>query len=277
MSEVFTESREKASQETCRASASELLMVYPLVREFTMAIVEPTSALELECRSVLCLFEVVDALLLAKRTGASPAVSSKMQAFLQAHQAAYGTTHTKPKHHYGLHDCMRAQRGGLMLDCFVHERKHQVLKRAANPTKNTRAFESSVLSRALLEQSRQINALAHDRCLLGNSVRDASVCAALGVAEAALAKGVRFDGLEINTGDLVLFGVEAGHVHGAVAAQGSFFLLIEALECSERCRWGSKWRLPKAGLLLLQLQPALVRVPYCWTALADGRLHLLHA
>ena len=45
-------------------------------------------------------------------------------------QEAYGSVHLKPKHHYLHHNAARASEAGILLDCWVHERKHQMLKQA---------------------------------------------------------------------------------------------------------------------------------------------------
>ena len=67
MSQVFSPSREKAGTETFKAGASEILQIFPLVREFIVRIVEPTGELEKERESVLGLFGVLDCMLVAKK------------------------------------------------------------------------------------------------------------------------------------------------------------------------------------------------------------------
>ena len=47
-------------------------------------------------------------------------------------KAAYGNGHIKPKHHYCFHNAQQLELCAMSLDCFVHERKHQVLKQAAD-------------------------------------------------------------------------------------------------------------------------------------------------
>lgn len=170
-----------------------------------------------------------------------------MRQFMEAHRAAYGTERIKPKHHYAMHNALQAERGDLVLDCFVHERKHQVLKRAANPIKNTIRFESSVLARVLLEQSRQLQALAAPRCLVGDSVSHMGVAAAWGVEEAALATSLRFEGLQVAVGDLALHGSSgAGFVRGCAQSKDSFALLLEPLSRAAIGVASSRW-VPKAG------------------------------
>lgn len=200
----------------------------------------------------------------------------RTQAFMHAHQSAYGTSHLKPKHHYALHNAIRAQSPGrLPLDCFVHERKHQILKRAASSIKNTSSFEASVLSRALLEQTRQLDALAADRCLVGDASPNAALALALGAAQAHVAKALRFDGLQLAVGDIVLGDQIAGEVRACCASKNGYCLLLQPLERMESASFSSVWR-KAAGLVALELGDMGITLPYAWTPLADGRLRLLH-
>ena len=41
----------------------------------------------------------------------------------------------KPKHHYCFHNAEQLAPGVLVLDCWVHERKHQLLKQAQAPAR----------------------------------------------------------------------------------------------------------------------------------------------
>ena len=198
--------------------------------------------------------------------------------FLTAHRAAYGMEHIKPKHHYAMHNALQAERGDLVLDCFVHERKHQVLKRAATPIKNTVNFERSVLARALLEQCRQLQALAGPRCLVGDSVLDMGVAVAWGAAEATLARGVRFEGLQVKVGDLVFYGHSgAGFVRGCAQSQGSFALLLEPMSRAAIGVGNSRWVQKAESLLLVELGEVPVSLPYCWAPVAEGGWRVLHS
>lgn len=64
---VFTLSREKASTDNFKASASEVLLIFPLLREFALQVVRPTRTLEKEVASLLALCGVLDRILEAKR------------------------------------------------------------------------------------------------------------------------------------------------------------------------------------------------------------------
>ena len=44
-------------------------------------------------------------------------------------QASYGESHFLPKHHFCLHLPRQLETHGLLCSCFVHERRHKIMKR----------------------------------------------------------------------------------------------------------------------------------------------------
>ena len=155
--DVFSSARQKGATEGFRGSAAEILMVFPLLRYFTAKVVLPTHKVDVACRSFLKMCHVIDEFLKLK-TGSSSnhRVLDLLRDFMDLHKACYGTEWIKPKHHFAFHNILSLQDDKVWLDCFVHERKHQVVKRAGTTIKNTSAYESSVLGRVLLEQWRQL-------------------------------------------------------------------------------------------------------------------------
>ena len=69
-----------------------------------------------------------------------------------AFEAAYGGAVDEyvPKFHFTKHIPEQLRLDGFLQDCFTTERKHSLVLQAAEPVRNTRSFERSVLSRALL-------------------------------------------------------------------------------------------------------------------------------
>ena len=67
--------------------------------------------------------------------------------FVTLHQVAYDVYYWVPDHHYVLHVHEQALADGFYLDCFVHERKHKMVKREATPITCTSQFERSVVCR----------------------------------------------------------------------------------------------------------------------------------
>ena len=48
-------------------------------------------------------------------------------------EASYGVDSYLPKHHYSVHLPSQLERFGLVPSCFVHERRHKILKRHLRP------------------------------------------------------------------------------------------------------------------------------------------------
>lgn len=166
---------------------------------------------------------------------------------MRAHLAAYGTDLVKPKHHFVFHNGLqfRDRTGRVVVDCFVHERKHQIAKAAANPIKNTVAFEASVLGKVVLAQLRQLEGLPAERGLESPVVPDVALGSALGVGSVAqVSRKMRFDGMQIAVDDLVLFGAQGGRVVCCVEAGGSYFLVVEELSRQQVGVCSSTW-MPK--------------------------------
>lgn len=67
VTDVFSDAREKASAETLKCSASELLGAYPLLRHFAATVIEPTGAMVAERRSLRRLCAMLDGFVAAKR------------------------------------------------------------------------------------------------------------------------------------------------------------------------------------------------------------------
>ena len=62
------------------------------------------------------------------------------------YKSAYGEDSMIPKFHFSLHLPSMLRAHGLLVACFVHERKHKEVKRVANNMSNTQGwFESNIL------------------------------------------------------------------------------------------------------------------------------------
>ena len=148
----FSPGREKSSKEAdiFKAMASETLAVYPIIRDFLHHVIAPTGLIPLERASFLATCDLVDCMMAAKLGLADgDALAAASRHCLRSHVAAYGDQFLKPKHHYLMHLHEQYKEDGFYLDCFTHERKHQVIKAAADGIKNTSTFEESVLLMAL--------------------------------------------------------------------------------------------------------------------------------
>lgn len=86
--DVFSAAREKAASDHMKASASELLMVFPIVRHFALTVIRPTGQLASETKSLCALCALVDMYVAAKR-GTRGDAMGKTTAFLEAHKVFF--------------------------------------------------------------------------------------------------------------------------------------------------------------------------------------------
>ena len=107
-------------------------MVMPLLRHLVETVIVPSNTLPKACASFLALCDVLDLWLWAKNQRSCDGLVQQMRCHLNYHIEAYGTEHVKPKHHYSFHNAESICDSACVLDCFVHERKHQTLKQEAN-------------------------------------------------------------------------------------------------------------------------------------------------
>ena len=207
---IFSPSREKGSSEGFRGSGSELLMVFPLLRYFVTKVIKPTNKIGAACDSFLKMCHIVDEFLkLKKGISSNQLVLGLMREHMDLHKIAYGTEWIKPKHHFAFHNLLSLQEDKVWLDCFVHERKHQIVKVAGTTIKNTSTCESSVLGRVILEQWRQLQGCILGDCLLGQKVVEEGLSSSFGEV-ARVAKSLQYGGLVIGVDDLVLVVVQFG-------------------------------------------------------------------
>lgn len=149
LSEAFSDGREAASKkdEMFKGSASEILSVYPLVRRFLETLV-PSDAIPKQKSSFFAMCAVLDSMQACKVAfdeGLPVAMRLEIRNFFRLHLEAYGRRHIRPKHHYMFHMLRQPTEDKIWLDCFVHERKHQLTKGLAEVVRNTSDFEKSVL------------------------------------------------------------------------------------------------------------------------------------
>ena len=141
-----------------KATASEMLVVMPLLAFIVHQLV-PRRTLVAEKASFFALYDVMRMCGEAKKTNTDVVprdLALALSRHLELFTAAYTKKEVKPKHHYAMHLPNQIANDGFLLDCFVHERKHQVAKTAATNIKNTLHFERSVYLRMVNAQTRSM-------------------------------------------------------------------------------------------------------------------------
>ena len=140
-----------SDRQQVKASASELIGLYGLLREFVRAKAVDLAIIAPQVESFNAACACIDTLLQAKRQVLRPAEAvqrlREMTAeHMRLHLSVYGNEHMRPKHHWQADVADQILRDGMVLDSFVIERKHLVVKRIADHVKNPKTFERSVLA-----------------------------------------------------------------------------------------------------------------------------------
>ena len=142
-----------------RLGASEALLAVPLVRHFAETVLQrhpQRQRMQKEIRSLLSMCSAALAVQGAKRgvvTGAE--VLRLTSEHVANHTAAYGEC--KPKHHMAMHiGAQVVADNGLLIDCFVHERKHQDLKKFATNKTQVETLPKCVLQHQLWFQAQDM-------------------------------------------------------------------------------------------------------------------------
>lgn len=134
-----------------KCSASEALSVYPVLVSFVQEVVVPLGACEREARSFLALGEVCDTLQCLKLGSVSQErLREVIDRHLHLSQLAYGVEFWKPKMHMSLHLPEQLGQHGMLLSCFVHERRHKTIKRFLQDRQSLKGFEAGLVEEVTL-------------------------------------------------------------------------------------------------------------------------------
>jgi len=206
--QIFNKAREKASSDHWKSGASELLSVYPLIRRFAESIVlNRCPSLRASVQSLVLCFKVLDLLQDAKGGDCDTAnLQRAIQLHLQQHIRTYGEDLFKPKGHYALHIPDQIRRDGMLFDCFVVERAHQLAKLMAGPVQYTASFEKSVIAKTLLSRLRSLETFDERNGLRGKQEGFPELQIALGKDNLQIAASAKVDGLHIAPGDILFVG-----------------------------------------------------------------------
>ncbi len=212
-----------------RASCSELLGLYGMVRHFVEERVAPIAGLGPQIASFQAVCRVMDLILIAKRCegdflNASVELQKALEAHMQLHQHAYGTDHIKPKHHWMMDIPRQLVRDRCVLDAFVIERTHLVVKSIATHVKNTHLYERSVLAGVTTKAFQASDdKLAAVDGLMGRTM------GLPGCPGALASKQLRIFGTEIAMDDVVSQGEAVGIVFACALEVGELLLLVDVM------------------------------------------------
>ena len=157
---VFSAKREKSSDASLKAGASEIIAVYAVLRQWALAVFANNSAMRPWLKSLLLLLDVVDLVLKAATTRLRADdvedIASRLDiaafAYLEAFVDAYGRGAMKHKHHELGHLAEQLREDKRLLWCFTAERKHILAKSLMQHNRSLRAFALGAVARMLTAQ-----------------------------------------------------------------------------------------------------------------------------
>jgi hypothetical protein len=172
--EVFNEHRAASNRrsKSFKCQASEGLGLYPIISAFLITTVLPADICVAECRCYLALANLIDLVMGTATLAIDPNdLRDAVTQFLQLCIEAGWRQHMHPKFHWLVHLPHHLDRFGFLPTCWVHERKHKLVKRYSNDIRNTITFEKSVLTQILcheLHSLQQPGMLEVSECMLAN-------------------------------------------------------------------------------------------------------------
>jgi hypothetical protein len=282
---LFTTKREKAASRKhgVKMMASEQLSAYPLIRRFA----ELHDCDELHDASVsFCnICEVADALQQAKfqhfkcRKRMAELIKDLVRKYLDIRKAVYGKKGVKPKHHKLSHLWKQLLDDGFLMDCFILEHMHCMIKPLAEPLRLTKHFEATCIRRAVQARVHQLDKKQIERRLIGDQKLSPQLSAVLKHPTSVGLLLLMPGGQQLHTEDIVFLGedlsrcflIKASYMSAVPGLVLEELLLAEVVTSS--C---SRWqRTSKCGLFNLSDGVFVQHAKY-WSIDA-GVIEVLHS
>ena len=150
-------------------------------------------------------------------------MDSAASQYLEAHKIAYGTQHVKPKTHWLMDIGPQLRRDNMVLDAFVIERQHLLVKSVAEKIANTTSFEESLMSSVFTVQLRQCREQVIGDGLVGRTARLPKYLGAL------VADKVSVHGFELRVDDVVMKDDQPATIVACASEGLALFLVVDPM------------------------------------------------
>ena len=213
-----------------KSTASELLGMYVLLRHWIFAVValQPVD-LSNEIAAFAACCKVIDLIMQLKKGYADQMCASELlhkltlanQMALRLHIETFGTSMVRPKHHRMFHIPQQIAKHKCVLDMFVVERLHLIVKESFAYMSNTVDFEASLLRGTMLRQIERLK----DKNFFGSI--QGKVMPLRGYPGAWLGAKLSYEGMTICAGDVVWRHGTAAKVIALAVEHDNLFVLVE--------------------------------------------------
>ena len=244
---VFSSWRCHEEANKLKASASECLGVYTILRQFALSEVGDMPEVAPQRASFDAMCDAVDTIQLAKKSlialpQAADRLNGQLTKWLDLHTAAYGEDRVKPKFHWMFDVAEHMSRDDILMDQFIVERLHLLVKhhaeRCDNPTKR---YERAVLSGVLHSQLTNVARLRRDCSMIDKTTMTLS-----GFPDARFGDNMEIYGMQISVSDFVFHSESLGEVVACAEEHGSLIVIVTKLRIVDRSSdWSSRWRRTK--------------------------------
>ena len=272
VSNIFSASKQRhfGSSGHFRLFASEHLALWPVFKHFLDTAVEPALGRELrrELRSFDGLACVI-ALVKDGKIGVGDAdrLERAIRMHAEAFIAAYGDDGPichKSKAHWLFHVPEQWRKAGFVIDCFVGERKHSLVKTclAHIPAGNT--FDTAALRRVY---AANLSDMSRPEVFTDGLDKKSKRCALLetdGVELALVAKGLTWNGISIRAPDILILSRSPCIVDAGAMLDGHLCVLVRWLELLAAVTpTAQRWRIG-GPLCVVPLADVIVIHPPAW-------------
>ena len=208
-----------------RASASELLGLYSLLRHFLFTEVARPADLNANWLSFTACCDLLDYITDAKKKlvpMSHDMLCRKITTFMLAHVGCYGSQYVKPKHAWMWAVAERWLLDTDVWDAFIVERLHLRVKQIAAPLRSLHRLERTILSGVLNDQLCNLQTLHGACCLLGNSPFTLS-----SLPDTLFGDEMQVLGMLLRVDDVVFHGDNAGLLKACVLEDGVLYGVVE--------------------------------------------------
>ena len=162
LAEAFSSSRWKNSKKAkyFKATASDALALFSIVACMVQSVFKRAGRALSACECYLRLADLLDLLVALPHGTVTPTMlRNASDEFLRALVNAGWRAWCHPKFHWIVHLARELERFGMLLSCWVHERKHRMVKRYSQMIENTIVFEKSVLSEVTCHHFAEVSSI----------------------------------------------------------------------------------------------------------------------